>query len=75
MSYSYKPPHQLTQNADYLCRKGLYLVPVIVFKGIILLVLLYREFLKMSSILFQENTVIPKYYAVDIFLILMYNKI
>lgn len=75
MSYSYKPPHRLTPTADSLGRKGLYLVPVIVFKGIILLVLLYREFLKMSSILFQENTVIPKYYAVDIFLILMYNKI
>ncbi len=29
----------------------------------------------MSSILFQENAVTPKYYAVDIYLILMYNKI
>ena len=29
----------------------------------------------MSSLLFQENTVTPKYYAVDIYLILMYNKI
>lgn len=29
----------------------------------------------MSSILFQENTIIPNHYAVDIYLILMYNKI
>lgn len=29
----------------------------------------------MSSLLFQENTVTPKYYAVDIYLILMYNKV
>ena len=43
MSYSYKPPRRLTPTGGSLCRSILYLVPVIVFKGISIVTIYYIE--------------------------------